>query len=423
MRQRDWEKEKATHIFELVKTELYMEMPYFLKALNAFKFESDDNILTCATNGETFYFSSLKMIELFQKNAVFLNRAYLHSVLHCLYNHLWLRKDHNVFIWNVACDIVVEYTLDSMHKKSISRILSFTRKDVYQKLESLSGISCVTVYEWLLTCEDIQSLYFEFVVDDHSRWPDEESQNAPLPSSSLSKKWQSIAKQTVFDHKQKGKDAENEDSFLMTRLQAKKSKYSYAEFLKRFCISKEEIQINPDEFDLSYYTYGLSIYKNMPLIEPIETKEVKKIYEFVIVLDTSYSTNGELVKRFLSHTYSVLSTSNMFYKTCKVHILQCDDKVLSDQAVSNSQEMDQLLSTFTLIGGGNTDFRPAFAYVNELVNQKVFQNLCGLLYFTDGKGVYPKKCPAYKTAFIYLEDYDKTKVPAWAIQYRLEEKL
>ena len=86
MRQRDWEKEKATHILELVKTELYMEMPYFLKALNAFKFESDDNILTCATNGETFYFSSLKMIELFQKNAVFLNRAYLHSVLHCLYN-------------------------------------------------------------------------------------------------------------------------------------------------------------------------------------------------------------------------------------------------------------------------------------------------------------------------------------------------
>lgn len=63
-----------------------------------------------------------------------------------------------------------------------------------------------------------------------------------------------------------------------------------------------------------------------------------------------------------------------------------------------------------------------FSYVNDLVNQQVFQNLCGLLYFTDGKGVYPKKCPAYKTAFIYLEDYDQSKVPSWAIQYRLEEK-
>ncbi len=35
----------------------------------------------------------------------------------------------------------------------------------------------------------------------------------------------------------------------------------------------------------------------------------------------------------------------------------------------------------------------------------------------------PKKSPAYKTAFIYLEDYDQSKVPSWAIQYRLEEKL
>ncbi len=54
-------------------------------------------------------------------------------------------------------------------------------------------------------------------------------------------------------------------------------------------------------------------------------------------------------------------------------------------------EMDQLLNSFTLVGKGNTDFRPVFSYVNDLIDQKVFQNLCGLLYFTDGKGIYPKK--------------------------------
>ena len=81
------------------------------------------------------------------------------------------------------------------------------------------------------------------------------------------------------------------------------------------------------------------------------------------------------------------------------------------------------LSSARWLGKGNTDFRPVFSYVNDLIDQKVFQNLCGLLYFTDGKGIYPKKSPAYKTAFIYLEDYDQSKVPSWAIQYRLEEKL
>ena len=313
MRQSEWEKEKAIHILELVRSELYMDMPHFLTALNTLVLKEDERVAVCATNGVYFYYNPLKIIDLFQKNAVFLNRSFLHSVLHCLFSHIWLKKNRVEFIWNVACDIIVEYTLDSMHKKSVSRILSYVRKDVYREIESLTGISCITVYEWLCTRGDIQDLYYEFVVDDHASWPKEQDDKIPQ-SSSVQKKWQSVAKQTLFDHKQKGKDNEDGDAFLVSNLQAKKSKYSFSQFLKRFSIVKEEMQIDLDEFDLSYYTYGMSIYKNMPLIEPLETKEVKKIYEFVIVLDTSYSINENLAKRFISNTYSILSTSYMFYK-------------------------------------------------------------------------------------------------------------
>ena len=34
MRQSEWEKEKAIHILELVRSELYMDMPHFLTALD-----------------------------------------------------------------------------------------------------------------------------------------------------------------------------------------------------------------------------------------------------------------------------------------------------------------------------------------------------------------------------------------------------
>lgn len=37
-----------------------------------------------------------------------------------------------------------------------------------------------------------------------------------------------------------------------------------------------------DEYDLNYYTYGLRLYRNMPLIEPMETKENLRIEELVI---------------------------------------------------------------------------------------------------------------------------------------------
>ena len=91
-----------------------------------------------------------------------------------------------------------------------------------------------------------------------------------------------------------------------------------------------------------------------------------------------------------------------------------------DQEINSLDQSGQLLDSFTLLGGGGTDFRPAFSYVNQLVEQKKFRQLGGLLYFTDGRGIYPKKRPPYQTAFLFYNDYDDSLVPPWAICLRLE---
>lgn len=72
----------------------------------------------------------------------------------------------------------------------------------------------------------------------------------------------------------------------------------------------------------------------------------------------------------------------------------------------------------TLRGFGGTDFRPVFSYVDQLIEKKEFENLKGLVYFTDGMGIYPTKKPNYDTAFVFLdEDYVETPdVPSWAIK-------
>ena len=75
------------------------------------------------------------------------------------------------------------------------------------------------------------------------------------------------------------------------------------------------MRINDDEYDYIFYTYGLRQYKNMPLIEPLEYKEVKRIREFVIAIDTSGSTSGELVQRFMQKTYNILKIhGELFFK-------------------------------------------------------------------------------------------------------------
>ena len=77
--------------------------------------------------------------------------------------------------------------------------------------------------------------------------------------------------------------------------------------------------MDDDSFDYNFYTYGLRLYGNMPLIEPLESKEVKKIEEFVIVIDTSMSCSGELVRKFLEETYGVLSESESFLQNKCAH--------------------------------------------------------------------------------------------------------
>ena len=202
-----------------------------------------------------------------------------------------------------------------------------------------------------------------------------------------------------------------------------KERFDYREFLRKFAVLKEEMSIDQDSFDYVFYSYGLSLYGNMPLIEPQEWKETKKIEEFVIVIDTSMSCSGELVKKFLEETYGVLSEQDSFFHKVNIHIIQCDDTVQSDRKVTCREELREYMDQLELKGEGGTDFRPAFAYVNELLERHEFQQLKGLIYFTDGKGIYPAKMPSYETAFVFLEeDYEDRDVPPWAIKLVLEEE-
>ena len=71
-----------------------------------------------------------------------------------------------------------------------------------------------------------------------------------------------------------------------------------------------------------------------------------------------------------------------------------------------------------------TDFRPVFEYVNQLNDNGHFENLKGLIYFTDGYGIFPEKMPDYDVIFAFLnEDEGKVKVPSWAIKAVMEDEI
>ena len=221
--------------------------------------------------------------------------------------------------------------------------------------------------------------------------------------------------------KQQGNRAGN----LMQNLrEVNRERYDYTAFLRKFAVMGEAMRINDDEFDQIFYTYGMKLYKKMPLIEPLEYKEVKRIREFVIAIDTSGSVAGEQVQSFLQKTYNILKSTESFFSKINVHIIQCDASIQEDAKITSQLEFDEYLKTMKLRGLGGTDFRPVFSYVDWLrEKKKEFANLKGLIYFTDGWGTFPGKPPDYETAFVFVDDgQNNYDVPPWAIKLVLQRE-
>lgn len=418
--QTEWEDEMSVKILGFARNELYLDLRFMDMALSGLLWKRDDNIDTLATDGEYLYYSASQLFRVFKSNSRFLNRLYLHSILHCIYGHLWLCNGRSRVLWDIACDIIVEYTIDSIEKPSLKRPLSFTRQRVYGQINQAGEtISAPFIYNGLLDLDNdvIGKLQREFYTDSHIYWPDEEKM--PSAAKSAMDKWDKLSRQSQMELESRGDDEKDGAQIFDERARILKGRRSYSDFLRKFAVLHEELKCNPDEFDLNYYTYGLSLYGNMPLIEPLESRESVKIQEFVVAVDTSYSTNGEMVKNFLRETYNILAEKNSFFSDCHMRIIQCDDDIRMDLEINKKEQLEHVLGNFHIIGGGGTDFRPVFSYVDSLLENKTLKNLRGLIYFTDGKGIYPKKKPAYKTAFIFAGNYDETKVPAWAMRMQI----
>lgn len=238
------------------------------------------------------------------------------------------------------------------------------------------------------------------------------------------KEWEDISKEIEMNLETFSKEWGKESGSLVAALSvANRKTYDYTEFLRRFSTVTEEILLNQDEFDYIYYTYGMDLYGNMPLIEPLEYKETDRVREFVIAIDTSGSVRGDLVRRFIEHTFEILKESESYATDVNIHIVQCDTRVQADMKIGKLSEIDALMERFTVRGFGGTDFRPVFDYVDDLRKRGELTDMKGLIYFTDGLGQFPEKPPEYDTAFVFMNDEGKElpPVPPWAMKVVIDE--
>lgn len=382
-----------------------------------------------ATDGVDLHYDTQYVLSRFRSDRALLSRDFLHLVLHCVFRHPFDSSRVRPDCWDLACDITVENILNELDLHPSVRSIEEEQRPIMNFLKkSVKSLTADRIYSYLAGCacpeETVEQWRQIFHRDEHDLWNDHQS----LPSKqdqepAVQARWKTISERMQVDLDTVSLNWSDKAGSLSQNVWAtSRDRDDFGDFLRRFMVLGELLKINDEEFDYIYYHYGLERYGNMPLIEPLEYKDVRRIRDFVIAIDTSGSCSGELVQAFIDRTCALFRQGDNFFQTFNVHIIQCDADIQSDITLTSLEDFANLKDRIRLQGFGGTDFRPVFRTVDEMIARKVFTNLKGLIYFTDGYGIFPERKPAYEVAFVFLTDDGRHRpVPPWAIRLVLDE--
>ncbi len=468
--------EISERVFSQVKTILILNMRFLDMAV--FRLQPIPAEVSLATDGARLYYKPDWLLRRYRDESAAVVRDYLHVLLHCIFRHPFVHTlvDHN--LWNLACDMAVEAMICDFHLSQAATADEAKKKAALAQIQAqVRPFTAEKLYHHFQTHKLNAAWAKLFHADEHDIWykpqeqantpsggsgngkpqssPDRSSENnsngdpqadsgagdpnqtdmpenqsggdgnatnQPITRDQLEQEWRDISEHVQMDLETFASQQGTEAGHMLQMLsELNRERYNYETFLKKFATLGEVMKINDDEFDYIFYTYGLKLFGNMPLIEPLEYKEVKRVREFVIAIDTSGSTSGELVAIFLNKTYNILMSTESFFSKVNIHIIQCDAQIQEAAKITDRADFEAYLKRMTIKGLGGTDFRPVFSYVDQLIRQHEFRHLKGLIYFTDGYGTFPEQKPEYKTAFVFMQDeFENVKVPGWAMKVVLE---
>ena len=113
-------------------------------------------------------------------------------------------------------------------------------------------------------------------------------------------------------------------------------------------------------------------------------------FKLTIAIDSSGSVDEVLLGEFMSEIESIMLSIPSF----EINLLVADAKVQSHEIFYEGDRLG-----YSLKGGGGTDFRPVFEYVDlNLYDTSL------LLYFTDLDGFFPKEEPLFEVVWVSVNE-------------------
>jgi predicted metal-dependent peptidase len=362
---------------------LILDEPFFGSLALHLKIKAEESIGTFATNGTDLIYAPSFASTLSDKENTY---VLAHEVLHCALGHLWRRGDRCPQKWNVACDYIVNATLNK-HIRDGCTVMSMPSMALSDP--KYDGMSAEEIYNRLpqsASQPPPQPQPTGEFTDPPPPEPDEDGEegeadpqagNVPAPSTMSEGEWKiaTIQAKTAQNASGQGHIGSDMDRMIKEHITPT---IPWQEHLREFTNA-----ITRDDYT---WTRPNTRYIASGFVLP--TLHSESVGDIVIAIDTSGSVNDALLARFLSETQALLDTA----KPSSIHILSCDTYVKNAQTFHHGDD----ITKYVPAGGGGTRFEPVFRHIKDNDIDPI-----ALIYFTDGYGSFPSTEPHYPTLWLH----------------------
>ena len=357
---------------------------------------SDVRLETASTDGDRIFVDVDFYSKLGAAERLF---VLAHEVWHCALLHFLRRQNRDRLLFNIAADLEIHFLLTDE---------GFEAPFVLPHDPRWKGLSAEEIYERLLqgggvrtngqTSEHIKGLGDGQGFDRHL----DSGADADLRPSDLGPATQGKG----FDPDYTPRIAAGAEERCRERLtsavqQAERTRGTLPAGLKRIVEAVLKPEIGWKELLAQFVTscYGGSRRWLPPARRHVwqglylQSQRSEKL-RAVVAVDTSGSTSGDL-PAFFSELNALLGTFGAYELT----VIQCDAEVGEVETFDDASPFDPNRK-WKATGGGGTDFRPVFDYVDK--HPELEPAL--LIYFTDGYGHYPDRAPPYPVMWLLTKD-------------------
>lgn len=152
-----FEQEKAEELLTVcsdilvnARNELYLHLRFMDAALSFLRLRPDFQAHGAGTDGSSYIYHPDFLAGKYMNGRVLVNRSYFHSILHCIFVHMGTRGKRAEELWNLSCDIAVEFIIDGIELKCLHRPQSPVRRECYLRLkEKIRVMNAQSIYRCL----------------------------------------------------------------------------------------------------------------------------------------------------------------------------------------------------------------------------------------------------------------------------------